>query len=170
MSFDIAFNDLIGLEGNYSDDARDPGNWTGGSVNSGQLKGTKYGISAASYPILDIVNLSQNAAKAIYKRDFWDALKCDAFPDPVAQCLFKQAVNMGVNGATVALQRSLKSTPDGVIGQLTIGRATSIPIITVLDQFLTECAIDYVAMANFKVDGRGWLSRVIKTALQANLS
>ncbi|MFC0406768.1 hypothetical protein [Roseomonas elaeocarpi] len=28
----------------------DPGNWTGGQVGKGKLKGTKYGIAAASYP------------------------------------------------------------------------------------------------------------------------
>jgi lysozyme family protein len=46
MTFDAAFIRLIDHEGAYSADPRDPGNWTGGRVNAGQLKGTKYGIAA----------------------------------------------------------------------------------------------------------------------------
>lgn len=167
MSFDIAFTEVVGLEGNYSHDERDPGNWTGGAVNKGELKGTMYGISAASYPLLDIASLSLSKAKSLYLQDFWDKLRCDNFPDALAVCLFKEGVNLGVSGAAKALQRSLKVNVDGVLGNLTIGIATSSPPKDVLVNFLTECAVEYVKMDLFKVDGRGWLSRVIKTAVEA---
>lgn len=39
MTFDKAFNRLIGHEAGYSNDRRDPGNWTGGKVGIGTLKG-----------------------------------------------------------------------------------------------------------------------------------
>lgn len=54
MTFDKAFDRLIGHEAGYSNDRRDPGNWTGGIVGKGQLKGTKFGIAANTYPNLDI--------------------------------------------------------------------------------------------------------------------
>ena len=57
ITFDEAFRRLIGHEGGYSTDRRDPGNWTGGKVGVGVLKGTKYGIAANTYPNLDIKNL-----------------------------------------------------------------------------------------------------------------
>lgn len=170
MSFDQAFTDLIGIEGNYSDDERDPGNWTGGKVNVGELKGSMYGISAAAYPTLDIKSLTLSSAKALYLRDYWNKVSGDLLPDPVATALFKEAVNLGVSGAIKAFQRSLKVDPDGVLGQITIGIATTSPPKIVLWQFLTECLWDYTQMDNFKVDGRGWTSRVIKTALEANLA
>jgi lysozyme family protein len=169
-AFDVAFKQLIGLEGNYSNTESDPGNWTGGAVNSGELKGTMYGISAASYPKLDIAGIGVAQAKSIYLSDFWDRLRCDNFPDPIAIALFKEGVNMGVSGAAKALQRSLKLTPDGDIGQLTIGIATSSPPATVLENFLTEVLFEYTQMPLFKVDGRGWTSRVIKTAVEAALN
>lgn len=168
-AFDQAFTELVGLEGNYSNDPRDPGNWTGGKENVGELKGTMYGISAASYPKLDIASLNLPKVKGIYLTDFWDRCKCDTLPDAIAIALFKEAVNLGVDGASKAFQRSLKVTPDGVIGQLTIGIATSSPPKQVLEQFLTQCAFEYTQMENFKVDGKGWLSRVIKTAVEAQL-
>lgn len=170
MSFDTAFTDLIGLEGKYSNDERDPGNWTGGAVGKGELRGTMYGISAAAYPTLNIIGLTLTGAKAIYLQDYWDKLKCDLLPDPVAEALFKEGVNLGVVGAIKAFQRSLKVDPDGVLGQISVGIATSSPVKLVLTQFLTECAYEYTNMQNFKVDGRGWLSRVIKTAVEARLA
>lgn len=51
MTFDKAFNRLIGHEAGYSNDRRDPGNWTGGKVGIGTLKGTKFGIAANTYLI-----------------------------------------------------------------------------------------------------------------------
>jgi lysozyme family protein len=172
QAFNTAFAQTVGLEGKYSIDDKDPGNWTGGAVNSGQLNGTAWGISAAAYPNEDIAAIAGNPskAKAIYLRDYWDKLQCDAFPDVIAVALFKEAVNLGVSGAIKALQRSLRITPDGALGQITLGIATSTAPKEVLQGFLTECAYEYTKMANFAIDGKGWLSRVIQTAVEAQLS
>jgi len=170
-AFNTAFAQTIGLEGKFSNDEKDPGNWTGGAVNKGELKGTMYGISASAYPTLDIAGLGLPKVKSIYQSDYWDKMKCDTMPDIVAIALFKEAVNMGVTGAAKALQRSLRITPvDGVIGQVTIGYATSTAPKTVLEQFLTECAYTYTQMETFNTYGKGWLSRVIQTAVEAQLS
>lgn len=55
-------------EGGYSSNRKDPGNWTGGKVGAGVLKGTKYGIAAHSYPNLDIKNLTLDDVKPIYEK------------------------------------------------------------------------------------------------------
>jgi len=171
VSFDLAFKQVVGLEGKFSDDETDPGNWTTGVVNTGELKGTMYGISAKSYPTLDIKNLTLPKVKDIYLRDFWNKIGGDLLPDIVSVALFKEAVNLGTHGAVTMLQKSLKIEPsDGVIGQITVGVATSHPPMLVLQQFLTECAYAYTKMALFQRDGKGWLSRVIKTALEGQLS
>lgn len=168
-AFDVAFTSLVGLEGKYSDDANDPGNWTGGAVNAGKLNGTMYGISAKSYPALDIKSLSLIKAKKIYLDDFWDRMRCDAFPDQVAIALFKMAVNEGTGTAVKSLQKSLKIDPDGVVGQTTIGYATSIPLEDVLAGFLAQCAFEYAGFHDFQRYGHGWLARIVRTALQADL-
>jgi lysozyme family protein len=170
MSFDQAFNDLIGIEGKYSADEKDPGNWTSGKVEQGEMKGTMYGISAAAYPTLDIAGLTLQAAKAIYLRDFWNKLRCAQLPDSVATALFKEGVNLGVEGAARVFQKSLRVEVDGNIGNLTIGIATSQPPKDVLCGFLTEAAYEYTQMKDFPTYGKGWLSRVIKTAVEAQLS
>lgn len=56
----------------------------------------KYGISQRSYPNVDIRNLTEQQAKAIYKRDYWDKVKADDINSQViAENIFDTAVNMG---------------------------------------------------------------------------
>lgn len=93
----IAF--VLAHEGGYSNDSRDAGNWTGGRVSVGVLKGTKYGISAASYPNLDIKNLTVQQAKDIYKAGYWRG----EFEWPLSLAVFDLAVNGGVQRSRQAL-------------------------------------------------------------------
>ena len=44
--FDKVFNRVIGHEGGFQNMHHDRGNWTGGKVGEGELKGTKFGLSA----------------------------------------------------------------------------------------------------------------------------
>lgn len=171
MSFDQAFTDVVDIEKSFSDDPRDPGNWTGGHVNEGQLNGTMLGISAAAYPTVDIKNLNPAKAKAIYLADYWDKCKCDTLPDQVAGALFKQAVNMGVAGAIKAFQVSLGAAViDGVMGPLTIGYASRISQAEVIENFLTQCAKEYIGFPTFAIEGVGWIRRLIKIGLQSDVT
>lgn len=131
MGFDNAFQKTLGFEGGYSDDPNDPGNWTGGKVGIGILKGTKYGISAASYPDEDIKNLTLDRSKFLYHRDYWDPLSLDAVTvGPIAEEIFDTGVNMGIGQAGIVAQRAinfLEPGPDdlplivdGVIGPETL--------------------------------------------------
>lgn len=97
--FDKALDITLELEGRskLSLNRNDPGNWTGGKIGSGELKGTKFGISAKAYPNLDIKNLTFEAAKAIYLSDYWNKAKCDKFPWPMNAAVFDFAVQSGVS-------------------------------------------------------------------------
>ena len=72
--FDVVFERLMPHEGGFQCDPKDRGNWTGGRVGVGGLKGTNRGIAAMTYPHLDIKNLSYEQVKAIYFEDWWQAL------------------------------------------------------------------------------------------------
>ena len=48
--FAAAIAMVLAHEGGFQGMPDDPGNWTGGRLGDGTLKGTKFGISAASYP------------------------------------------------------------------------------------------------------------------------
>lgn len=110
--FDVAVSKTIIHEGG-SRITNDPD-------DSGGL--TKYGISQRSYPDVDIRNLSEQQAKDIYKRDYWDKVKADEInSQAVAANIFDTAVNMGPRTASRLAQIALDLQPvDGIIGKQSI--------------------------------------------------
>lgn len=132
MTFDDAFDLLKLSEGGFQNDYHDNGNWTGGKIGSGKLLGTKYGISAASYPNEDIENLTPDRAKILYFRDFWDCFQFEynGIPESVRFDLFDIAVQTSAPGrpnvARVLLQRALGVTDDGIIGPVTRSKLIAI--------------------------------------------
>lgn len=97
--FERAMEFLARWEGGYQANPEDHGNWTGGKKGVGELKGTKFGISAASYPHLDIANLTFDEAKAIYRRDYWERSGAHTLPWPACLLVFDTAVLHGVGTA-----------------------------------------------------------------------
>jgi lysozyme family protein len=147
----------------------DPGNWTGGKIGAGELKGTKFGLSAASYPMLDIVSLSAADAAAIYRRDWWDRFDLGRLPGPIAAKLFDAAVNIGIESAVRALQRALRAAgvarlvDDGRLGPITIGAASATAPDIALPALREALAGHYrLIAANSRAQARfldGWLAR-----------
>lgn len=120
--FDNVFEISVGAEGSGLDlTPGDKGNWTGGEVGSGVLRGSRFGISAAAYPTVDIPNLTKEAAKAIYQRDYWALMHCDAMPAPLALLVFDPALNNGLGAATAFLQAAVGAGIDGDFGDETLG-------------------------------------------------
>lgn len=165
--FDDIFERVVGHEGGFSDDPRDKGNWTGGAVGLGELKGTKYGISAASYPKLDIKNLTLEHAKEIYRRDFWDAIQGNLLPQPVDEYVFDYAVNSGVERAAMALQAAVGALQDGNIGPKTIRAVMGRDPLQVIRLLFVDRAIIFELHPKEVVYGRGWYARLFDKTLQA---
>ena len=106
---------VTALEGGFQKRADDPGNWTGGEIDKGILKGTKFGISAASYPGLEIEALTLDQAIAIYKRDYYDVLNCGGMPVRFALAAFDGSILQGPDQTAFCLQRALGTAQDGKI-------------------------------------------------------
>lgn len=114
--FDFCFEQVVGHEGGYTDDRRDRGNWTSGQIGAGMLKGTKYGISAMSYPTLNIKDLTLDQARAIYFKDYWRPSGAELCPQGPSLLVFDAAVNAGNLRARKWLQAACGTPADGVIG------------------------------------------------------
>lgn len=136
--------------------------WEGGYVNDPKDAGgeTKYGISKRAYPNVDIKSLTLDAAKAIYKRDYWDAVSGDLLPVGVDTFVFDSAVNSGTTTAKKWLQAALGVKVDGVIGPKTleaVKKADSKQLVINLGQqrmnFLRS-------LSSWKFYGAGWTNRV----------
>lgn len=165
VGFDQAFDRLIGHEGEFTDDPADPGNWTGGRVGIGELKGTKYGIAANTYGYLDIKNLTLPEAKAIYRRDFWDVAG-DAHPAIKFQ-LFDAAVNHGHGNAIRMLQRAVGVADDGIWGPRSQAALNGMDHNDVLLRFVGHRLKFWASLAKFDNYGRGWTRRGAENLLLA---
>lgn len=158
-AFVRAFNHTLGHEGGYQADERDRGNWTGGDIGKGELRGTKWGISAASYPYLDIEALTTIQARQIYLRDYWRRIRGDDLPAGLALFLFDYAVNSGVARAAMALQRIIDVSDDGVIGPITLARVKAYNAAALVERLHREREAFYRSLSTFEVYGNGWLAR-----------
>ncbi|WP_276200290.1 glycosyl hydrolase 108 family protein [Chelatococcus sp. XZ-Ab1] len=165
-NFPLSLEVIFEFEGGYSTLRSDPGNWTGGKVGVGELKGTKYGIAANSFPHLDIKNLTKAEAGEIYRTRYWNKVRCDQLPDGVDLATFDPAVNSGPARAAKWLQAALGVTQDGVVGPQTVSAAVQTPDkITVVKKLCAKRLGFLQALSTWRTFGKGWLRRV--TAVEA---
>ena len=139
-SFKKAVEEVLLWEGGYSHDPVDPG----GETN--------FGISAGSYPDIDISTLTLEDAIQIYYKDYWVAGKVYMVEDQgLANKLLSMQVNTGIRQGTVLLQRALRSvhspvTEDGIMGPETAGAVNASNPKQLLAAYRAECGAFYAAL------------------------
>lgn len=151
MTFDEAFDRLIGHEGGYADHPSDPGGQT--------MWGVTARVARANGFTGDMRDLPREKAKQIYRDLYWSPVKADQLPEAAQFDVFDAAVNSGVGQAAKWLQRVVGATPDGSIGPATIAAAAAAgPLIGarfngVRLQFMTD-------LPTWGAFGKGWARRV----------
>lgn len=153
MTFDLAFDRLMGSEGGYSDDPSDPG----GETN--------WGISKRSYPNVDIKNLTREGAKAIYLRDFWTRINGDEMYDGVAFQVFDFAVNSGIETAIRKLQAAAGVADDGHWGPVSRARVAAMTESDVIMRLNAERLRFMTKLKNWPHAGKGWANRIADNLL-----
>lgn len=151
---------ILGHEGGFSLDPNDRGNYTGGEVGIGELKGTKWGIASNTYPHLDIKNLTSIDAAKIYRADYLEPLAADLYADGVAFQLLDFAVNSGPRRAIKSIQKVVKVKADGIIGDKTIDAINQYSESDLI-MLLTAYRIDFMTrLKTWKHHGQGWMRRI----------
>ena len=169
-AFEQAFRIVIGEEGGLSLDPADPGNWTGGACGRGACLGTRFGISAAAYPGLAISTLTLDAARAIYRRDYWDTTQGDLLPPPLALLVFDAAVNNGVSRAVRWLQSAVGVMPDGLLGPHTlaaVGVRAGQGVHGLLAEFQAQRLLFMAGLPTWRSFGLGWARRLCRLPYEA---
>jgi lysozyme family protein len=160
------------IEGGLSLDVSDPGNWTGGEPGVGECKGTKFGIAANSHPDIDIASLTEADAVRIRKEEYWDKVRGDELPPPLAIMLADAAYGSGPGRAIEQLQGVLGVTQDGVIGPQTMTAIQSRIAHGGLDGLLGEFAAQRLMFeAGLPIWQRyklGWTRRLFQSILLAH--
>lgn len=124
--------------------------------------GTRYGISAAAYPGTPIATLTLDAARAIYRRDYWDKVQGDNLPPPLALLVFDAAVNNGVGRAVRWLQTAAGVTPDGALGPHTLAAvgAKAGQGAALMAEFQAQRLFFMAGLPTWRSFGLGWARRL----------
>lgn len=155
MTFDEAFDVVIGHEGGYVNNPADPGG------------ATKYGISKRQYPHLDIEHLTLDQARAIYLRDYWGPGGCDTVPEPIRLHLFDAAVHSGPKAAVKLLQHAVGEVEDGILGPRTLAAVNSMPAPRLVARLCGARLALLAGLPTWAAFGRGWARRIAANLMEA---
>ena len=159
VNYDKCLETILHHEGGYVNHPKDPG----GETNLGVTKrvyqehgGTK-----------DMKDLLVEDVAPIYKKGYWDKMKCDDIPSGLDLCLFDFGVNAGPGRAAKFLQQMIGTVVDGGIGPNTLAK---------LEEYIRENGEHeavkkyqemrqkyYESLSTFATFGKGWTRRVEET-------
>lgn len=152
MRFEDAFDHLITFEGGFSNHPDDPGGAT--------MYGVTEAVARANGYTGHMRDLSLDQAKAIYRKNYWDACQCDAMPDPLKYPLFDAAVNSGAGQSIKWLQAAAGVKADGAIGPMT-RQAVNMAAPQVLRQQMIGRRLRFMTeLKNWQTFAKGWSRRV----------
>ena len=153
MSFDTAFDRILGHEGGYSNHPDDPGGET--------MWGVTIAVARANGYVGPMRDMPRDTAKEIYRTQYWDKVKGDSMPFPVAFQVFDAAVNHGTSQAAKLLQRAAGVADDGIIGPKTLAAVASRNAAVILLLFNAEREQFYTDLKTWPSFGKGWSRRVV---------
>ena len=150
---------ILHHEGGYVNHPKDPG----GETNLGVTKRVYEDFGGTK----DMKDLVREDVGPIYKKNYWDRMKCDDVPAGLDLCLFDFGVNAGTGRSAKYLQRMIGTVADGGIGPNTLKALGNY-----IEEVGTEGAIKnfqskpqeyYESLSTFETFGRGWTRRVDET-------
>ncbi|MBR8157140.1 hypothetical protein KDX20_22150 [Burkholderia cenocepacia] len=149
-SFDDAFDMLIGNEGGYSNNPKDPGGET--------MWGVTARVARAAGYIGPMRELPRDTAKAIAKRLYWDPLHLDQFAPRVAFQIFDANYNGG--HPVIWMQGAAGAGVDGVLGPKTIAAVQATDPLRFIMRWNALRLIYFTSLATWGAFGKGWTRRV----------
>jgi lysozyme family protein len=152
MNFDQAFDILLGHEGGYSNHPSDPGGETNWGITKAVARAHGYTGSMRSLP--------KSTAKAIYRKDYWDAVRAEELPELVRYAVFDAAVNSGTKQSIKWLQQAVNTTPDGIIGPKTLAAVRSLDQQELLRKLLAQRLRFFTSLKTWNSFGKGWARRI----------
>ena len=152
MEFDRAFTRLLGHEGGFVDHPSDPGGATRWGVTERVARANGYAGHMRDFP--------EVAARHIYRREYWQAVRADELPPALRYAVFDAAVNSGVRQSVLWLQRAIGAHEDGRIGPQTLTMARAAHPDFVLRRLLAQRLRFMTDLPTWPAFGRGWARRV----------
>ena len=151
---------VLEYEGGFTKEKRDPGNWTGGKVGVGELRGTNKGIAAASFPTLDIEHMTDAQIAEIYRAKYWVRVRGDDLPSGVDLSVMDGGVNSGPARSVKWLQAVVGETQDGIAGPVTLNAAAKADAPKTIKAHCAKRLGFVRSLAIWNTFGKGWSKRI----------
>lgn len=153
-TFPVALAFTLQSEGGWSDNPADHGGATNKGITLRTFQSFQPGANAN-----DLRNISDATVATIYRRQYWDVMRCDALPAGVDLSVFDFGVNAGPQRSVRLLQQAVGVTADG-INRAQTQAATEVMGVTTTIQRLHDAQVAYYkSLTQFPIFGEGWLSR-----------
>lgn len=152
-NYALALKQVLKYEGGKVDDPRDPGGRTAYGVTQDTYNAWR---KKQGLPNADVFTISQTEVAAIYKYEYWDAIRGDDLPSGVDFAVFDYAVNSGVSKAAKTLQGVVGVAQDGQIGPQTIQAAKDYVAMAVTNKRLAFMQ----SLSIWSTFGKGWSARI----------
>ena len=160
--FDTALNFVLDHEGGFVDHPEDPGGATNKGITLATFRRWARRHGRQTPTVDELKAITAATVRAIYRDDYWQAVRADELPPPLALVTFDMGVNAGPSRGIRLLQAAIGATVDGVIGPQTIGyanRAGADP--AALDELTAQRLHYYGRLSTFGTFGLGWVRRTI---------
>lgn len=149
-SFDDAFDALIGNEGGYSNNPKDPGGETMWGVTARVARA--YGYTGP------MRTLPKETAKAIAKKLYWDPLRLDSFDPRVAFQIFDANYNGG--HPVIWMQGASGAAADGLIGPATVAAVQATDPLKFMMRWNALRLTYFTSLSTWGTFGKGWANRI----------
>ena len=164
--FEPALARVLAHEGGFVDHPRDPGGATCLGVTQRIYDAWRAG---RGLPRRTVREITTDEARAIYRRQYWDAVHGDDLPAGLDYAVFDYAVNSGPAKAVRDLQREAGAAPDGKVGVLTLQAVRGADARTLVAGLCARRVRYLKTLKTWAAFGRGWSRRVAEVE-QAALS
>lgn len=156
-NFDEALKRVLVHEGGYADHPADPGGATMKGVTQRVYDGWRRRQGKATRAVRLITDAE---VAAIYRVQYWDAIRGDDLPAGIDYATFDGAVNSGTSQATKWVQRALGVADDGQIGEATLSAARAADPAKTINAACDNRMAMLKRLKTFRTFGAGWTRRV----------
>ncbi|MFW5655297.1 MAG: glycoside hydrolase family 108 protein [Roseicyclus sp.] len=151
-------------EGGFVNHPADPG----GATNKGVTQRTYNAYRRLQGDALRSVReIADEEVQAIYRAQYWDAVRADELPPGVGYAVFDAAVNSGPARAAQWLQRAVGATVDGVVGVETLAATREASPTAVIDSICDQRLRFMRRLKHYDTFAKGWERRVSEVRQQA---
>ena len=155
---------VLSHEGGYVNHPADPGGATMKGVTQKTYDGWR---DKQGKPRQSVRLIADDEIQAIYRRDYWDAIKGDELPPGIDYAVFDFAVNSGINRASRYLQDVARVASDGKIGPATLAAVKAMDAREVINRLCDARMAFLRRLDTFPTFGRGWTARVDEVRVKA---